>query len=64
MKPVVLIHIEEGVPSITGVQVFFLDFDSFDPHLSYYSKVVEIPLSESQIIDFINSEINETDSSY
>lgn len=67
MKPVVLIHIEGGVVSIIGgtpgVQVFFLDYDSFDPHPSYSSQVIEKPLSETQIIDFINSEINESDSS-
>lgn len=66
MKPVVLIHIEGGVASIIGgtpgVQVFFLDYDSFDPHASCFSQVIDVPMSEEQIINYINAELDDTDS--
>lgn len=63
MKPVVLIHIKGGVPTIIGgaegLQVYFLDFDSFDPHPSYYSQVVDLPMNEVAIVNYINSELDE-----
>lgn len=66
MKPVVLIHIEGGVPTIIGgtpgVKVFFLDYDSFDPHPSYFSQVIDVPMSEEQIINYINNELDDSDS--
>ena len=66
MEPVVLIHIEGGVPSIIGgtpgVQVFFLDYDSFEPHPSYCSQVIDVPMSEQQIINYINNELDDSDS--
>lgn len=66
MKPVVLIHIEGGVASIIGgtpgVQVFILDYDSFDPHPSYFSQVIDVPMSEVQIINYINNELDDSDS--
>lgn len=65
MKPVVLIHIEGGVPTIIGgtegLQVYVIDFDSFDPHPSYYSQVVDVPMTELDIINYINSELDESD---
>lgn len=64
MKPVVLIHVEGGVPTIVGgtkgLQVFFLDYDTFEPHPSYYSQVVDVPMSEVQIIHYINQELDDT----
>lgn len=65
MKPVVLIHIEEGIPTIVGgteeLQVYFIDYDSFDPHPAYYSQVVDTPMTEVEIVDFINNELNDSD---
>lgn len=65
MKPVVLIHIRGGVPEIIGgtegLQVYVLDYDSFDPHPSYYSQVVDVPMTEPQIINYINNELNDSD---
>lgn len=64
MEPVVLIHIEGGVASIIGgtpgVQVFFLDYDSFEPHPSYCSQVIDVPMSEQQIINYINTKLDDT----
>lgn len=63
MTPVVLIHVEGGVPTVVGgtkgLRVVFLDFDSFEPHPSYYSQVVDIPMSEKQIISYINKELDD-----
>lgn len=63
MTPVVLIHVKGGIPTIVGgtkgLQVFFLDYDSFEPHPSYYSQVVDIPMSEKQIISYINKELDD-----
>lgn len=68
MKPVVLIHIKGGVPTIIGgtegLQVYVLDYDSFEPHPSYYSQVVDLPMNEVAIINYINQhtdDINTTD---
>lgn len=64
MTPVVLIHIRGGIPTIVGgtkeLKVVFLDYDYFDPHPSYYSQVVNVPMSEKQIIHYINQELDDT----
>ena len=65
MKPVVLIHIEGGVPTIVGgtegLQVYFIDYDSFEPHPSYYSQVVDVQMNEVEIVNYINEELNDSD---
>ena len=64
MKPVVLIHIEGGVPTIIGgtegLRVVFLDMDTFKPHPSYYSQIVDVPMNEVEIVNYINNELNES----